>query len=710
MLIYKASVMRCSALKLKVIFAIIFVFFSQSLFSKNILVQGLNPKPNYQHKNISNDFKFLHDDEIEWFPLWTKKKAVAWASRTPVLIDASMNVNEEGMTSGVLRIHAAKGLYANVDLPRQIDVYANYGNDKYELLSTKYFNVSEFTDKRAHWLELSLIKSSKNILIVVHSSNRYMVLDEISFDKKMVDVVDVSRDSTLTKEQLIKDSSSRLKANITLGNADEKRYERIKKEGVVTYSWIQDPWINIENSIINTDKSDIIIQGFNREIESFCIAIHNSSVKEKRYKFNIDGSLNDSSLNINELLPVISANGSKVYDVIKPVINNFLIKSNQTKYIWFNIDLSKVKTGSGVYFIDLMEHNNINLKRYELKVQNINVVRPLIDTLSVNNWAYYDDLPIWKDKKYTLNKLIEYGTNVFVVHPQNIPGLKLNNKIELKKHKAFHKNVQIFKGNGKILLFLGWSSKNNPFGFKLHKSKALAKAKEFEDWLNFITSLMRENGLGYADWALYPIDEPRGAEHIFLREIALFIKKVNSNINIYADPASSHSMATDVSHLKLLNGLVDIWQPHLQLARSSAVDYFNDLNQPWWIYHNPSIPAKASSPLNDYRKTSWWAWMLGAQGVGFWSFSDTAGSSAWDDFDGYRPDWSVVYESDDGIYSSRRLEAFRDGLEDYQLLALSKYKINKNEMIKNWGFSDFQLKRNLILSDLLLTQKVSSED
>jgi len=508
---------------------------------------------------------------------------------------------------------------------------------------------------------------------------------------------------------LLKESSSRLKANLTFGSHDEKRYDRIKKEEVITYSWVQDPWVNIESSIINTDKDDIVIQGFNREIESFCIAVHNSSDKEKKYQFNVDVRLKDRSLSINELISVISSNGAKVYDVIKPVINEFLIKSNETKYIWFKMDLSKVNAGSGVYFIDLMDESNISLKRYSLKVQNVNVVKSL-SALSVNNWAYYDDLPIWKDKKYTLNKLIEYGTNVFVVHPRNIPGLNLNNKMELKKHKAFQKNVKLFKGNGKILLFLGWSSKNNPFGFELHKTKALPKVNEFEDWLNFIASLMRENGLVYDDWALYPIDEPRGAEHLFLREIALFIKKVNPNINIYADPASSHSVPTNVSHLKLLDGLVDIWQPHLQLARSSAVDYFNNLNQPWWIYHNPSTPAKTSSPLNDYRKTSWWAWVLGAKGVGFWSFSDTGGSSAWDDFDGYRPDWSVVYESSDGIYSSRRLEAFRDGLEDYYLLASSKYKMNKNEIINNWVFSDFQHKRKQILSDLLLTQKVNSEE
>lgn len=61
--------------------------------------------------------------------------------------------------------------------------------------------------------------------------------------------------------------------------------------------------------------------------------------------------------------------------------------------------------------------------------------------------------------------------------------------------------------------------------------------------------------------------------------------------------------------------------------------------------------------------------MIDAKGVGFWAYSDTSGSSAWDDFDGRRPDYAVVYENKNGPVSSRRWEAFREGIEDYQLFS-----------------------------------------
>lgn len=72
---------------------------------------------------------------------------------------------------------------------------------------------------------------------------------------------------------------------------------------------------------------------------------------------------------------------------------------------------------------------------------------------------------------------------------------------------------------------------------------------------------------------------------------------------------------------------------------------------------------------------SWQAFYLGFKGAGFWNYADTGSGenlgSAWDDFDGKRPDFSVIYEGENGtIVSSRRWEAWRMGVEDYELLTL----------------------------------------
>ena len=54
----------------------------------------------------------------------------------------------------------------------------------------------------------------------------------------------------------------------------------------------------------------------------------------------------------------------------------------------------------------------------------------------------------------------------------------------------------------------------------------------------------------------------------------------------------------------------------------------------------------------------------GYSGVGFWSVTDTKGSSSWSDIDGKRPDWTSLYYKDGRIISSLRWEAFRAGLNE----------------------------------------------
>ena len=51
--------------------------------------------------------------------------------------------------------------------------------------------------------------------------------------------------------------------------------------------------------------------------------------------------------------------------------------------------------------------------------------------------------------------------------------------------------------------------------------------------------------------------------------------------------------------------------------------------------------------------------------------------SGWDDFDGESPDHSVVYNIGDQIISSRRWEAFKQGIEDYELLVMYERRFGK---------------------------------
>jgi len=132
------------------------------------------------------------------------------------------------------------------------------------------------------------------------------------------------------------------------------------------------------------------------------------------------------------------------------------------------------------------------------------------------------------------------------------------------------------------------------------------------------------------------------------------------------------------------------------------VEYFSSNETDWWVYDNPLSPAKASGGM-FYRSLSWGAWSVNAVGIGFWSFSDTGRSSAWDDFDGRRPDYSVIYDYDGTLIKSLRWESFCDGVEDFKLLSVTKFgskqKIEILTKIRNgeFNYSDIVIYRKRAL-------------
>jgi hypothetical protein len=96
-----------------------------------------------------------------------------------------------------------------------------------------------------------------------------------------------------------------------------------------------------------------------------------------------------------------------------------------------------------------------------------------------------------------------------------------------------------------------------------------------------------------------------------------------------------------------------------------------------WTYDVPA-PSKASSPGSTYRLLPWEAWARGLQGCGFWAYGDTGlrSADAWNDFDGRRWDFAVVYGETgsprgllgEGLAPSKRWQAFRIGIQDTALL------------------------------------------
>lgn len=652
-----------------------------------VQILSLTPAPNYPRTTDSLDIQQLTDGILETHPMWIRKGGIGWARLTPIVI--KMKVADPGVgtesVSGILRLHTGKQLASGVTPPKRIDVYTQDQSGGYSRVTGLQLQTVTFSDKSSHWIELPIIGAGRVFLVIVHADNDYFFLDEIQWVPTANKPGNRASATLATPEKVIADSLGNLKQSFLSAATPPPTPKSVATEkGVASIMlWAQAPWDKFDSypnrqEVLRRKDQPILLLGTKDELESGCLGIINTSSDSKKIALKIaQRSDRANSIQIRVVREVMAANGNLVFDALTPLgdEDNILLPPGVAVYFWITADLSKYccgKTELAVQVTDVKADVALQLP-LQIVVADHSLSSKRVRAV---NWAYTSDKPIWSNPAAVVNDLATHGVNVFVIPPWILPQPTLNGGWDVYSARRFEETVTLFRGRGMLLLYMGLNASNDSSNKKLTwlysstSKDSLARKNAMRSWLTTLTSELARLGFNKNDWALYPVDEARGEDLDRLQRIATLIKEIDPNVQLYANPDSTSDTSITREHLEALKPLIDIWQPNLLLASSTGKDFFQNLHAPWWIYSNSSTPAKAASPLNHYHAMSLKAWALGAEGVGFWSYSDTAGTSAWDDLDGARPDWAVVYENDIPS-SSRRWEAFREGLEDHRLLQLA---------------------------------------
>lgn len=682
-----------------------------------LIIKNILPLPNYRLSVDDNDIQQLTDNKTLRFPIWTKKESVGWHNRTPIMLSAEiLSANNKNRIQGRLRIHTAKGLYAGVKVLRRIDVYSKADSNKYIHVGQYHAMEDKWADRKNHWVNVDINAKGNELKIVIHADGTNIFIDEIEWLAN--DKGDFINQSTLiADDQVIKDSTDRLKNALLSKSIFEIKQKQENKNSKKLIVWQDDPWGELtwkpdleKNS---RKKAEIKIIGIRNEKESAILGIVNRG-EEQGYNITISSekNFNAQAIEVGIVDRILSASGKVVFDPILPIkqSESFKLESNKVSYIWLTVDLSMLPPEQ--HQANILISSNNSSYQYTVPI-NIDVrnKETTVNQPAAINWAYTSHLPIWSNPDRTMDDLVQHGVNVFVIPPLHIPQPNIAGKWDTKVAVRFKRDLDLFKGKGQVLLGVGWGPL--PLGggrpswmFEQSDLSEQSKFKILDKWLLQLSQYMRNQGFNYDEWAVYPIDEAYGEKLEFLTMIAKLIKRSNSNIRVYANPIQSGRDFASYAQLNYLNPFIDIWQPHIDFARNKGRLFFSSLTEPWWVYDIPASPAKQASPFKDYRLLAWEAWDIGASGIGFWSYSDTRTSSAWDDFDGSLPDWAVVYErANDKPVSSRRWEAFREGVEDYKLLktvyAQDSGLVNKCISVTEDKALRKNLRKNTMVSSLL---------
>lgn len=670
--------------------AFLTLFLSISLSHAGALqVTTLTPMPNYS--GASGTMANLTDG-VTWSTyIWVRSGGLGWDGKRLVATD----ISNTAINTGHLDFHVGYGANAGVYVPTRFDVYGSTdGTTYYHLAGVTPDQTSYTVNGNSYTVSLPTIQAYPYLTIMVAANGQYIMMDEISWIEGGQPVLASS--TGLSKADIPADSIQQMKD----GYWDADALSDATKNGwLATYNSIQ-AWIAPTWSPLNrfpttstiqdqqvTYGSTITFKGLPQDKASACIGLLNPTANDVTVSLSSDSS----SITISQLQPVLAANGTIVHDRVVPVslLNNSLtLNAYQATYVWVTADLSQLGANSANTSIVVTQSGGVQLASIPVSLERV-VAQRSVAAPSSNVWAYAKEWPntyspIWANPAKTLDDLIAHDTTIYVIQNQSMPAVNdLNNASKIQR---LTDEVNLYKGHGRIILYMGWSS-GNP---------SSSSNTPMLDWVGWINNFMASMGLSNDDWALYPFDEPRGSPDSdatglgYLKNLITTIKAVPaySQIKFFANPTSDTKTPLLTSQLDALSGLIDWWQPAYALFDNSLAGtgadkpeafrtFFNGLHKPWAVFYNPDSPAKTALPLNHYLLMGWNAYTIGASGTGFWSYSDiqyngVTPASAWDDFDSTRPDWAVVYENkfapSAGPISSRRWEAYRQGLQDFNLI------------------------------------------
>ena len=417
------------------------------------------------------------------------------------------------------------------------------------------------------------------------------------------------------------------------------------------------------------------IEAFQGEVESGAVAVYNLGSVPRTFRVEVfpadEGdallTLPPSALDLHEVVAVPSQSRDLSADAL-PRMNQgrtLAVAPWEARQVWIGLGTQGLVPGDyGASIRFMSEDNQAFEAAIPVRVHVWETALPQEQPLRLCLWGYVQQSVLKDQPEAALADQVAHGANVFVglFYPkaQYDESGAIVGDIDFTDHDAY---VKRHAPHGMILFYCYQEALTGPGDMQ---SEAYRKAHV--QWLRAWAAHLKALGVDYSGWALYPVDEPGlyGDSELFERFLycAKLAHEADPNILLYANPMRT---ITD-EELRAMQPYVDIWCPNrrglLAPAEKEKLDLIRANGKPVWTYeswHN----AKLASPLGYYRGQAWLAQKLGLTGIGFWSYC-TSSDDPW-----IRPasgnDYLLIYQGE-GVVSSKRWEAIRDGVEDYSML------------------------------------------
>lgn len=421
---------------------------------------------------------------------------------------------------------------------------------------------------------------------------------------------------------------------------------------------------------------EVALEAFRGEVEDTALNVFNLGTAPLQVRVELDPLVLEGA---PDAAPVASRDAVAIHEVVSvptqsldlsadvlPRINSgyvLTLPAWDARQLWFAVRTDGLAPGRWTSTVRL---RTLEVESREftapLTVEVWEPALPETQALKHCNWGYVYNTPRMRGfEEETVQDRVAHGNNVFVT--TLVPKASYDEtgaivgEIDYTEHDAY---VRRYAPHG-MILFHNTGGIKGPGGIETG-----AYRTAFVTWMRAWVAHLKDMGIGYDRFAMYPVDEPGLNDGLVARYLfyAKLAREADPNILMYTDPVARIRKEELVEMLPY----VDIWCPNcggfLLDINQDKLEIIKNSGKTLWTYEC-SDNAKHQSPLGYYRGQSWLAWHHGLTGIGFWSYC-TSKADPW-----YKPedtlDYLLVYQGD-GVVPSKRWEAVRDGIEDYDML------------------------------------------
>jgi hypothetical protein len=689
------------------------------------LAQGMpyvySPPALYDLTRDEGDATQLTDGKLAPDTMWMSRQAVGWlASATPIEIEIDL---QDVKPVGRVCLRSARRAEAGVSFPRRVDVFASADHEHYgwigNLMAGQEAGEGPYLAK--NFCSDVMRRDARYIRLLVAPKGAYFFTDEVEVwppaEAGPTKGSEANRSAPLALSELkafalehqvvsrmaegldqrparttpssvptgglrnvmrgLEDKSGALGLE-RLASLEREMWQAVRQErstaGHVLEVWLADPWrlatpIDAAPSLSAAEEIDMPQGGH----AAITLAVEHAEEQPLRVSATAEalGATKDAlRLSLFAVAMVTRADGVRQGDPLLPLSNGaFEVASGESRQLW--IDVAAPGGTTGRYTVHVRLEAAIGgrpvSRVLDIPVRVWAVAPPPLPPSTVV-WGYLDSPPIRGLSKAAAADMLAHGVTTAVLPAVDIPWPKpgvpaTGNSIG--DYRKSEEVMEVLKGHRQYLFFLGFNSdsSNRTFG-RRHPFLSDAWKALFTDWIKEWSARLKQSGIGYDAFALYPVDEPhKGAEAEALIAVARLIKTADPRIRVYTTLDRPEILSDDM--LKS----IDIFQLNGPALTPTVVSKLKERGKQVWAYATVG-GGKAGNPASFYRAQAWEAFALGASGFGFWAYADVGQSgTAWNDTDDVRPDYAVIYEGHPGIISSKRWEAWREGVQDFALLS-----------------------------------------